>query len=144
MVFKPMTTIIKKSLIALSITAILVAGVFLVSPILVEADKNDKIHKIIYRQILDGECYFDESVPVSQSPPNFPIGWCAQNTNEDIDTNNGVWILDADVTEDSVLSITPTKDGYACTIRAIVSNVGFLMLCDADDGSKLNYVIMNP
>ena len=109
----------------------------------IEADKNDKINKFYYGHLEDGICIID--LAISQ----FPIGFCLnQYANDDADPpeyqgNEHYYILDDRVTRSSVIVPTLPSDGN-CNIRKVDDNIGFLIRCTADEGSPLNYAIMNP
>lgn len=95
---------------------------------------------IKYVTLADGECFYDETI----INPVFPIGWCPNQEG----TGSDFYIEDPDVTENSVISLTPNLDGGGCYARVIFiqpPHTGFLTTsCNADDGSNLNYVVINP
>lgn len=95
---------------------------------------------IKYVTLADGECIFDESI----INPVFPIGWCPRQEG----IGSDFFIEDPDVTENSVITMTANLDGYDCGVRIIFiqpPHTGFLITgCSPDDGSNLNYVVINP
>ena len=99
-----------------------------------EADKNDKINKIVYGHLEEGTCTFDQTISA------YPIGWCREQA---VNYGGGSFIKDINANLNSVISVTAPLDGD-CRIRLINPDVGFLIYCTVDPSSPLNYVIMNP